>query len=59
MADPRFPVVGVDRLGDMDLWHGHFLGKMCVKTKEFGPLGGVRRARPLDLPMSIVVNFQV
>ena len=26
-------------------WHMH------VKTKEPGPLGGVRRARPLDPPM--------
>ena len=26
---------------------------MCVKTKELGPIGGVRRARPLDPPMLI------
>ena len=42
MADPGFPVGGgVDPLGwGMDLRHGHFLAKMYVKMKEFGPVGG-------------------
>ena len=34
VADPGFPV------------GGHFLVKMYAKTKELGPMGGVRRARP-------------
>ena len=41
----------------MDLRRGHFLVKMYAKTKELGPIGrGVRRARPLDLPMYIITE---
>ena len=41
-SDPGFPVGGdVDPFrGDMDLCNGHFSVKMCVKTKELGPVGG-------------------
>ena len=34
VADPRFPVGGVDPLGST------FWGKMYAKTKELGPIGG-------------------
>ena len=52
MADPGFPIGrrGPVRRG-VDLRHGRFLVKMCAKTKELGPVGGVHLARPLDLPM--------
>ena len=43
MADPG--------RGGVDLRHGPFSLKMYAKTKEFGPVGGVRQARPLDPPM--------
>ena len=42
MADPGFPVGGVDPLGGVDLGHGHFLVKMYVKMKELGPVEGGR-----------------
>ena len=50
MADPGFPVAGVDPLGGVDLRHGNFLVKMYVKISELGPVegGGLRRARHLD-----------
>ena len=32
--------------GGVDLRRGHFSVKMYVKTKELGPMGGARRARP-------------
>ena len=52
VADPGFPVGG----------HGHpmwvLFGKMCVKTKEFGPIGGVcTRHAPLDPPMHCIMIF--
>ena len=31
---------GLDPLGGMDPQCGGFLAKMCVKTKELGPVGG-------------------
>ena len=37
--------------GGMDLRRGCFLAKMYVKMKEFGPIGDVHPAHPLDLPM--------
>ena len=37
--------------GGVDLRRGHFSAKIYAKTKELGPIGGMRRARPLDLPM--------
>ena len=37
--------------GDVDSRGGYVSKILYVKTKEFGPLGGVRRARPLDPPM--------
>ena len=42
---PRSTGVGVDSRG------GYVSKIIYVKTKESGPLGGVRRARPLDPPM--------
>ena len=42
MADPVFPIGGVDPLGGVDLQRGHFSVKMYVKTKDLGPVG--RRA---------------
>ena len=58
MADPGFPVGGgVDPLGGgVDLRRGCFSAKMYVKMKEFGPVGGVRRARP---PRSANVFLQI
>ena len=35
----------------MDSRGGYISNILYVKTKEFGPLGGVLRARPLDAPM--------
>ena len=46
MAHPGFPIGGVDPLGGVDPRCGHFSVKMCVKTKELGPIGGVRRHAP-------------
>ena len=47
VANPGFPAGGVDPLGDIDLRCRHFSVKMCARTKEFGPVWGVRRARLL------------
>ena len=47
MADPGFPVGGVDLVGGVDSQGGYVSEILYVKTKESGPLGGVRRARPL------------
>ena len=52
MADPGFPVGGG---GGVDLRCGCFSVKMYVKTKELGPVGGVRWAGPLDLPMQNLI----
>ena len=46
VADPGFPVGGVDPLGGHGPRHGCLLPKMYAKTKELGPVGGVCRARP-------------
>ena len=60
MADPGFPVGGSwTRWGGMDLRRGCFLAKMYVKMKEFGPIGGVRPARPLDPPMHPIAIKQL
>ena len=45
-------------VGGVDLRRGHFSVKMYAKTKELGPIGGVRRARPLDPPMQTAISFQ-
>ena len=37
--------------GGVDSESGYVLKILYVETKESGPLGGVRRARPLDPPM--------
>ena len=42
--------------GAMDLRCGHFSAQMNVKTKELGPVGGVRPARPLDPPMQTRIH---
>ena len=45
----------------MDPRHGHFLVKMCVTMKEFGPVGGgVHPARPPspDPPMKAILGFE-
>ena len=48
MADPEFPEGGVDLVGGEVDSRGSYVSKILyVETKEFGPLGGVRRARPL------------
>ena len=68
VADPGFSVGGRGPVsGGVDLRCGCFSLKMCVKTKELGPLftknacenerigscrGGMRWARPLNPPMS-------
>ena len=41
--------------GGMDLQHGSFLPKMYAKMKEWGPMGAMRRAHPLDPPMDRTV----
>ena len=47
VANAGFPVGGgVDLVGDVDS-QGNYVSKILfVKTKESGPLGGARRARP-------------
>ena len=47
MVDPGFPVGGSRPCrGGVDSQGGYILKILHVETKEFGPLGGVRRARP-------------
>ena len=47
MADPGFPVGGVELMGGMDS-RGDYVSKILyVEMKESRPLGDVRRARPL------------
>ena len=43
-ADPGFPIGGAPTLvgGGANPRHRHFSVKTYVKTKEFGPVGGVR-----------------
>ena len=41
----------------MDSRGGYILKILYVETKESGPLGGVRWARPLDLPMKCNINI--
>ena len=55
MADPGFPVGGdVDLVGGgVDSQDGYVSKNLYVETKESGPLGGVRRAHPLDPPTMI------
>ena len=51
VADPGFPVGG-----GANLRHVHFLAKTYAKMKEMDPVGGGRRRRPLDPPMT---NFAI
>ena len=52
VADPRFPVGGVDLIGGVDS-RGNYVSKILyVKTKESGALGGVLQASTnVDPPM--------
>ena len=56
VADPEFPIGGVDLMGGVDSRGGYVSKILYVKIKESGPLGGggVPRAHPLDLPMRSV-----
>ena len=52
MADPGFPVGGRRPRREGSDSRGGYVSKiLCVKMKESGPLGDVRQARHLDLPM--------
>ena len=52
MADPGFPIgERGPRRGGVDSRGGYILKILYDKTKEFGALGGVRPACPLDPPM--------
>ena len=53
VADPGFPVGGVDLVGGRRLLRRLRFKNFYVETKESGPLrgGGGSRARPLDPPM--------
>ena len=54
VADPGFPIGGVDLVEDVDSQGDYISRILYVKTKESGPLGrGARWARPLDLPMDV------
>ena len=56
MGDPGFPVRGRrPRRGGVDSRGGYVLKILYAETKESGPLGGVSRAYPLDLPIGGVV----
>ena len=47
-----FPAGGASTsLGGADSRGGYISKILYVKRKESGPLGGMRRARPLDLPV--------
>ena len=51
VVDPGFPVGGgVNSRG------GYTSKMLYVKTKESGPLGGVRWVRPLDPPMPVPLS---
>ena len=58
MADPGFPVGGVDPLKGRGPPTQALFGENVVyaKMKELGPVGGVCRARPLDLPMQNIYS---
>ena len=61
MADPGFPVGGgvdlVGGAGGFDSWSSYISKILYVEMKESGPLvGGVRWARPLDLPLRFNIN---
>ena len=53
MADPGFPVGGMDPLGGVDPQRRCFSAKMYVKTKELDPAGGVH----LHAPRSANANY--
>ena len=44
VADPEFPVGGVDLVGGIDFRGGYISKILCVETKESGPLGVGRGA---------------
>ena len=49
VADPGFPVEGVDLVEGADSRDGYVSKILYVETKEFGPLGGTCAGpRPLD-----------
>ena len=54
MADPGFPVGGRGPVRGAWTSDVVLFGKNVCEMKELGPMGGVRRARPLDLPMTIL-----
>ena len=57
VADPGFPVGRTPtRWGGANLRCIHFLVKMYAKTKEIDPVGGARRRRPLDPPVSVELH---
>ena len=47
---------GVDLVGGVDSRSGYVSKILYVKTKESGPLGGMRWAHPLDPPMGVKIN---
>ena len=62
VADPEFPVGGVDLMGG-GAWTPEAVTfrKVCMsKRKNLNPLGGrgVRQARPLDPPMQRIILIQ-
>ena len=57
VADPRFPVRGVDLAGGVWTPEASYVSKILyVETKEPGPLGGVLWARP---PRSANANSSI
>ena len=59
MADPGFPVGGgMDLVGGSVDSRGSYVSKILyVKTKELGPLGGVRAGRIPPRSANAVINF--
>ena len=51
VADPGFPMGGINSRG------GYVLKILYVEMKEYGPLGGMCLACPLDLPMFRIHTF--
>ena len=54
----RISLGGVNLVGgSVDSQGGYVSTILHIETKESGPLGGVRRARPLDLPMQVAITL--
>ena len=49
----------MDLVGGVDSRDSYVSEILYVKTKESGPLGGVRRARPLDPPMLQMISLVI